>query len=224
MPLSSSWIRLTPTRSCGRASAGAIRAGSRAAGWRPRPGQNNFAFFTTIPITTTRSWTRSEPQRKRRGRERSWRARECRSISGIVVQKLPPFLPRVRRRISEPTLPRRAFRRRLQFQEFRLVLRVGHFETRDVLHQALGGEAEEIIAELGILEVELEQPVVGDGQHLAVFEAFNRCGPLVVRIDEAKLAEDASRRQLDADLLDQKISAYRVEHLLGDIAFVKENV
>jgi hypothetical protein len=42
-----------------------------------------------------------------------------------------------------------SFRRRLQFQELRPVLCVGRFETRDVLHQALGGQAKEIITELG---------------------------------------------------------------------------
>ena len=36
-------------------------------------GANSYACFTTIPTTTMRSWTRSEPRRRRRGRERSWR-------------------------------------------------------------------------------------------------------------------------------------------------------
>ncbi len=70
----SSSTRPTPTRNCRRMSAGAIRAGSRASGWPTRPARAGYACSTTIPSTTTPSWTRSRPRPKRRGRARSWRS------------------------------------------------------------------------------------------------------------------------------------------------------
>src|SRR5262245_8255896 len=54
----------------------------------------------------------------------------------------------------------------------RLVLIDNSLQPRDVLEQTLGAQSQEVIAELRILEVDLEQPVVGDGQHLPVLGAF----------------------------------------------------
>ena len=42
-------------------------------------GADGCACSTTTPSTTTRSWTRSGPQPRRRGRARSWPAKACRS-------------------------------------------------------------------------------------------------------------------------------------------------
>ncbi len=41
-------------------------------------------------------------------------------------------------------------------------------EARIVLEQALAAETQEIISEVGILEAQLQEPVIGDGWHLTV--------------------------------------------------------
>src|SRR5215203_4492563 len=179
MSRSSSSTRPTPTRSYRRMRAGAIRAGSRESGLRTRLERASYACSITIPTTTMRSWTRSRPRLRRRDRARSLRPRECSSI------------------FDRPLSSTRAFRHALNLSQFRPVLGNGGVQTRDVLHQALGGQPQEVVAELRILEVELEQPVVCDGEHLAILEAFDGSGPAVFRIDEAKLAHDASGRKLD---------------------------
>src|SRR4051812_38874147 len=78
-------------------------------------------------------------------------------------------------------------------------------QALDVLQQPLAGQHQEVIAELRILEVDLEQPVVGDRQHLAVLDAFDRSGAPVVRREEAEFAHERSGQDLDVDLLDQEL-------------------
>jgi hypothetical protein len=52
---------------------------------------------------------------------------------------------------------------------------------RHVLEQTLAGEAQEVESELGVLEVELTQLLVGDRQHAAGLKALQRLGAPVVR-------------------------------------------
>src|SRR6516165_9402470 len=87
-----------------------------------------------------------------------------------------------------------------------LFLRDNSFQPRDVLKQALAGQNQEVIAELRILKVDFEQPVICDGQHLSILDTFDRSRSPVVGRKEAKLTHDTSRRKFDADLGDQKSS------------------
>ena len=84
----------------------------------------------------------------------------------------------------------------------RALLRKRLFQPRDVLQETLAGQNEEVIAELRVLEVDLEQPVIGDRQHVAVFETFDGRGAPVVGRQESQFAHQVSGGQLDADLLD----------------------
>src|SRR5580704_9386202 len=96
-----------------------------------------------------------------------------------------------------------------------LVLLDDCFKPRNVLDQAIAGETEKVIAELRILEIDFEQPVVGDGQHLPALDTFDGLRPFVVGRDETKLPHETPRRQLDADFGDEKFSGDRQVHLGG---------
>jgi hypothetical protein len=60
------------------------------------------------------------------------------------------------------------------------------FEPRDIFQQALAGQDQEVIAELRILEVDLQQLFVADGQDMAVLDAFDRRRAAVVRRQKAR--------------------------------------
>src|SRR5262249_3015044 len=62
----------------------------------------------------------------------------------------------------------------------RLVLIDNSLQTPDVLQQTLRAQAQEVVAEFWILEVDFEQPIVGDGQHLPILGAFERLRTPVV--------------------------------------------
>ena len=49
------------------------------------------------------------------------------------------------------------------------------FKTRDILQKTFAAEAEEIIAELWILEVNFQQPVIGHGQDFAILNHSTVC-------------------------------------------------
>jgi hypothetical protein len=100
-----------------------------------------------------------------------------------------------------------AVHRRARRRDF--VLRDDRVEPRNVLQQALTGEDEKIIAKLRILEVNLEQLLVGDGQNLAVFDTFDCRRSAVVGCQETKLAHQTSRRKFDAYFLHQEFSELR---------------
>src|SRR5262245_20420168 len=73
------------------------------------------------------------------------------------------------------------------------------FKTRDVLQKTFAGEAEKIIAELRILEVDLQQSVIGHGQDFTILSAFDRLRPSIVGRQEAELTHETSGRDLDAE-------------------------
>src|SRR5262245_15222741 len=73
------------------------------------------------------------------------------------------------------------------------------FKTRNVLQKTFAGEAEEIIAELWILEVDLQQPVIGQRQDFALLNAFDCPRPSIVGRQEAELTHETSGRDLDAE-------------------------
>src|SRR6266404_1469121 len=54
------------------------------------------------------------------------------------------------------------------------------FQARDILQQSLRAQAQEVVAEFRILEVDFEQPVIGDGEHFPLFDAFERLRAAVV--------------------------------------------
>src|SRR5438552_14502151 len=83
-----------------------------------------------------------------------------------------------------------------------LVLRQRRLEPGDVLEQALGRQHQEVVAELRVLKVDLEQLFVGDGQDLAVLDAFDRRRSPVVGGEKAEFAHQAPRWNLDADFGD----------------------
>src|SRR6267154_5670292 len=64
---------------------------------------------------------------------------------------------------------------------------------------SLAGENEEVIAELGILKVNLQQFVVLDRQHLTGVDALYRRRSSIVRCQEAKLSHQTSRQNFDAE-------------------------
>ena len=54
------------------------------------------------------------------------------------------------------------------------------FQTGDVLHEPVAAQAQEVVSELRILEIDLEQLVVRDGQHVTAFNAFHRLRAAIV--------------------------------------------
>src|SRR5262245_8373920 len=73
-------------------------------------------------------------------------------------------------------------------------------EARIVFEQALAAEAQEIIAEVGILEAQFQQLVIGDGEDLAVLDALHGLGAAVVRRQKSKLSDHAPGPELDSNL------------------------
>ena len=58
-----------------------------------------------------------------------------------------------------------------------LVLRDDSFGPREIFQQALAGQDKEVIAELRVLEVNLEQLFIADSQDAAILETFDRRRP-----------------------------------------------
>src|ERR1700730_974844 len=96
----------------------------------------------------------------------------------------------------------RAARRGRLLRKF--VLCDDRFEPGDVFQQALAGQDQEVIAELGVLKVDFEQLFVSDGQHVPVLGALDRRRPPVIGRKEAEFAHQTSRRKLNADFGDQE--------------------
>src|SRR5215472_14137541 len=103
----------------------------------------------------------------------------------------------------------------------RLVLIDNSLQTRDVLEQTLGAQPQEVIAELRILEVDFEQPVVGDGQNLPILGAFERLRTPVVGCEKTKFAYEPSGRELDAQFGHQEFSGHCKEHFIGAVPFAE---
>src|SRR6266403_4908197 len=66
----------------------------------------------------------------------------------------------------------RAARSRSLLREF--VLGDNCLEPRDIFQQPLAGQDQEVIAELRILEVDLQQLLIADGQHMPVLGGLDR--------------------------------------------------
>src|SRR3984885_12137992 len=77
-----------------------------------------------------------------------------------------------------------------------LVLRDDALESCDVFQQALAGQHQEVVTELRILEIDFQELLVGDREHVAVFETGHGRRALVVGREEAEFAHQPSRRQL----------------------------
>lgn len=103
-------------------------------------------------------------------------------------------------------------------------LREGRLQPRVVLQEALAGQDQKVIAELRILEIDLEQLFVGDGQGVAVLEAFDGRRPPVFGRQETELAHEAAGRKFDADLDDPEFAGHGQEHFVGQIALLEQNV
>src|SRR5262249_21264003 len=103
----------------------------------------------------------------------------------------------------------------------RLVLIDNSLQTRDVLQQTLGAQPQEVIADLRILEVDFEQPVVGDGQHLPILGAFERLRTPVVGCEKTKFAYEPSGRELDTQFGHQEFSGHCEEHFIGAVPFAE---
>src|SRR5262249_51174048 len=69
-----------------------------------------------------------------------------------------------------------------------------------------------------------EQLVVSDGQNVAAFDAFDGLRAPIVFRQEAEFAHDSASRNLNSELLDEKLSRHRIKHLFCGIAFAKEGV
>src|SRR6201996_2867728 len=98
-----------------------------------------------------------------------------------------------------------------------LVLRDDGFGPREIFQQALAGQDKEVIAELRVLEVDLEQLFVADSQDAAVLDTFDRRGPAVVEREEAKLAHQTSRRKFDVDFDDSEFAGNGQQHFFGHV-------
>src|SRR5208283_2068801 len=105
-----------------------------------------------------------------------------------------------------------------------LSLRDASLKTCNVLQQALGGKTEKVVAELRILEIDFEQSVIGDSQHGAILDTFDRLRPSVVRREKTQFAHNAPGRKFDADFFNQKFSGDRKVHLIGRLPFAKQHV
>jgi hypothetical protein len=105
-----------------------------------------------------------------------------------------------------------------------LVLCDNCFEPRIILQQALAGQDQKVVAELWVLKVDLEQLLIGYGQHLRVLGAFDRRRPLVIGREEAEFAHQLSRRQFDAEIGNQEFPGHGQEHLVGCVAFFHQNI
>src|SRR5215470_3412924 len=92
--------------------------------------------------------------------------------------------------------PRSVGERRLRRD---LILRDDGFGPREIFQQALAGQDKEVIAELRILEVDLEQLFIADSQDAAILDTFDRRGPAVVEREETKLAHQTPWWKFDVD-------------------------
>src|ERR1700750_3453626 len=118
----------------------------------------------------------------------------------------------------------------LAFDSLRAILVIGPallnnlFKTRDILQKRFAGEAEEIIAELWILEVNFQQSVIGHRQDFAILNAFDRLRPSIVGRQEAELTHETSWRDLDAELGHEKFCANGEEHFISRLSLAKQHV
>src|SRR6266567_3538162 len=98
-----------------------------------------------------------------------------------------------------------------------LVLLYNRFEPRNVFQQALAGQDQEVIAELRVLKVDFQKLFVSDGQHVPVFDAFDRRGSSVIGRQKTKFAHQPPRWELDVNFLDQEFSGDGQQHFVGGI-------
>src|SRR6202008_3614527 len=87
-----------------------------------------------------------------------------------------------------------------------LVLRDDGFGPREIFQQVLAGQDKEVIAELRVLEVDLEQLFIADSQDAAILDAFDRGGPAVVGREETKLAHQTPRRKFGVNFDDPEFA------------------
>src|SRR5258708_35248754 len=95
-----------------------------------------------------------------------------------------------------------------------LVLRDDGFGPREIFQQALAGQDKEVIAELRVLEVDLEQLFIADSQDAAILDTFDRRGPAVVERGETKLGQHTPRREFDDDFDDPEFAGNGQQHFV----------
>jgi len=92
------------------------------------------------------------------------------------------------------------------------------------LQQARARKLKEIKSELRVLEIDRAHLVVRQRHHVAAFDTFDRLRPAIARRQQPELAENLPRPKLVVQLDHPKLAAADQEHLVGEIAFAKENV
>ena len=95
---------------------------------------------------------------------------------------------------------------------------------RDVLHQPLAGQPQKEEAETRVLEIELLHLLVADAHNLAGLDAFETLRALVPGREQPELADQAADGNFDARLDQTEIAAHDVEHLVGRIALMEQDV
>src|SRR5262245_66510324 len=92
------------------------------------------------------------------------------------------------------------------------------------LQQARARKLKEIKSELRVLEIDRAHVIIRQRHRVAALDAFDGLRPAIPRRQQSELAENLSRPKLIVQLDHPKQAAADQEHLVGAIAFAKENV
>src|SRR5262245_17730564 len=104
-------------------------------------------------------------------------------------------------------------------------LRSQHFFRMSYdLQQARARKLKEVKSELRVLEIDRAHFVIRQRHRVAAFDTFDGLRPAIARRQEPELAENLSRPKLVVQLDHPKQATADQEHLVGEIAFAKENV
>src|SRR5271166_6427857 len=97
-------------------------------------------------------------------------------------------------------------------------------QPRNILKQPAAGQFQKAQAELGVLKIELLEPIVTKRLYLAAFAADERVRAPAVRGQHAEFANHGSRRYLHAGLAQNKASGVDEIHSLRDVAFAEQDL
>ena len=94
----------------------------------------------------------------------------------------------------------------------------------EVVEQALGDQADQEEAELGLLVEELEHDLLGHAVQLALADAHRGRGPVLVGGEQPNLAEHVAGVELDLNLLEADGAALEEVHAVAAVADLEQDV
>src|SRR5690242_5872948 len=86
-------------------------------------------------------------------------------------------------------------------------------EARIVLDQPGGGQTKHVVSKVRLLEINLQEAVIGNRHHCAVLRTLNRLRAFIGGCNKPKLTNDTSRKYFYANFGNSEFSLGHEQHL-----------